>query len=287
LLITAGVLTVTGLLWLWSAEAASAQCGSQASSCKNCHETQGQDSVNAVGDWHVQHAFIDACVVCHAGNDQAVEKDAAHVAMAAPLADVQASCARCHPADTLEKAQIYAVALGVEVGTGGGAAAGGGSAPAPTAEPPAGSGGSTVVVEDQDVIDYAQQYDQTVTGQRDVNVGDVIVGTLLAVVVLGGGAYGFFNERRLRSRGQARPRANRQAAAPRPLDDYPADVLALVPYVAQLNPMGIHGLRRLLENPNEASELLHSLSRLDPELVKRIRSLDRDARSLLLALAGD
>jgi hypothetical protein len=64
-------------------------------------------------------------------------------------------------------------------------------------------------------------------------------------------------------------------------------VAALLPKIAALNPVGRHALARLLENPEEAAELLHNLSRLDPELVRRIRSLDRDARALLLALSGD
>jgi hypothetical protein len=63
--------------------------------------------------------------------------------------------------------------------------------------------------------------------------------------------------------------------------------VALLPKIARLNPMGLFALKRLLENPEEASELLHSLSRLDPELVRRIRSLDHEARAVLLALAGD
>ena len=36
-----------------------AQCGSQASSCKNCHEVKGENAVNAKGDWHISHAFGD------------------------------------------------------------------------------------------------------------------------------------------------------------------------------------------------------------------------------------
>src|SRR3990172_5815173 len=127
-LIAAGMLVIVVAIWLGTAQPASAQCGSQASSCKNCHEVQGQDPVNAKGDWHIQHAFIDACVVCHAGNDQAVDKDAAHTGMVPPLDDVQASCSRCHPTDTLELAQTYAATLGVEVGTGSGTSGGGGAA---------------------------------------------------------------------------------------------------------------------------------------------------------------
>jgi hypothetical protein len=33
--------------------------------------------------------------------------------------------------------------------------------------------------------------------------------------------------------------------------------------------------------------LLYRLSRLDPDLVRQVRGLDRDTRSLLLAMAGN
>ena len=63
-----------------------AQCGSAASSCKNCHEVKGEDAVNAKGDWHTQHAFGDFCEFCHAGNVQAADKTAAHQGLVANLA---------------------------------------------------------------------------------------------------------------------------------------------------------------------------------------------------------
>ena len=106
-------------------EAVEAQCGSSASSCKNCHEVQGEDPVNAIGEWHTAHAFGDFCEFCHAGNVQAKTQDEAHVGMVDPLSDVKASCQSCHAQDLTERAQIYATALGVTFGTGG---TGGGTA---------------------------------------------------------------------------------------------------------------------------------------------------------------
>jgi hypothetical protein len=49
----------------------------------------------------------------------------------------------------------------------------------------------------------------------------------------------------------------------------------------------LHALNRILENPEEANQLLHILSRLDPDLIRQLRNLDRDARALLLAMAGN
>ena len=63
---------------------ASAQCGSQASSCKNCHEVQGKDPVAKKDLWHIDHAANDYCEFCHAGNVQATDKDKAHVGMVQP-----------------------------------------------------------------------------------------------------------------------------------------------------------------------------------------------------------
>ncbi len=120
LFVVLGVLLVTGSVFLMTATPAKAQCGSQASSCKNCHETQAQDPVNNDGTtWHTQHAFGDFCYLCHAGNNQATDKVVSHTGMVAPLADIDASCKSCHPTDTLALAQTYATTLGQQVGTGG------------------------------------------------------------------------------------------------------------------------------------------------------------------------
>ena len=105
-----------------------AQCGSQASSCKNCHEVKGEDSVNAKGDWHVSHAFGDFCEFCHGGNVQATDEAAAHQGLVQPLDDVKTNCSSCHADDYQAKAETYAKTLGVTLG-----AATGGSTQPPTA----------------------------------------------------------------------------------------------------------------------------------------------------------
>jgi hypothetical protein len=243
--------------------------------------------------WHPSHAFGDFCEFCHAGNVQATDKDAAHTGMVAPLADVQASCSSCHAQDLDARAQVYAAALGVDYGKGGGATGGGqptGDA-APTPQPASSdtsTSSSSVVVNEPGVIDYNARYEQTTSGGLNVNWGDVIVGVLIVVVGAGGGGFVYWNERRLRgaTTAPAQPAA-KTAATPVDVNAYPPEVVALIPQLAQLNPKGLFALKRLLADPEDASELLHSLSRLDPELVRRIRSLDRDARALLMGLAGD
>jgi hypothetical protein len=311
-----GGLVLVSAALLWSPQEASAQCGSQASSCKNCHEVQGKDPVNNDGtDWHESHAFGDFCYICHGGNNQSMNEDEAHAGMVSPLSDVQAACQGCHPDDAMKKAEVYASTLGVQVSSGGGStpssgsggssgASGGNTGPSggtdTTGEASGGSapgGGqdtfsaSSVEVDQSNVIDYTQRYNQTVLGQRQINWGNVIVGLMIAAMALGGGAFIYYNERK--RRGLPFLPASLQTPSQAPPTDIPQvegyspEVLELLPEIAKLNPLGLHALKDLLHNPEEASELLHSLSRLDPELVRRVRKLDRESKNLLLAMAGD
>ena len=195
--IGAGLLIAWALAW--SAQPAQAQCGTQASSCKDCHETQAQMPVNASGAWHTDHAFGDFCGFCHAGNVQSADQDEAHAGMAAPLEDVDASCVSCHPTDAAELAQVYADELGVEAGSGGGggaADAGEESSSASEGAPPAALAAAMTVVSDDELIDYIRQYEEA-AGCRPLNRGDVIVLLLIGLTLVGGGAFVFWNERRL------------------------------------------------------------------------------------------
>jgi hypothetical protein len=126
-----GLVLLFGAMMFIPAQPAAAQCGTSASSCKNCHETQGKMPVANNGDWHKSHAFGDFCEFCHAGNVQATAKEEAHVGMVPPLGDVQASCQGCHPDDYDPLALGYASTLGIDLGAGG-ETSGGGAAPAAT-----------------------------------------------------------------------------------------------------------------------------------------------------------
>ncbi len=303
-----GILMLVGFLFLLPGSRAAAQCGSQASSCKNCHETQGQDSVNNDGTgWHTGHAFGDFCYACHGGNNQSTNKDEAHTGMVPPLSDIKTSCQGCHPNDYTERAQKYADALGVKLGEGG---AGAQTTAAPTTPQPTGqatqaaapvagntsstNGPSSAAPSSPSgsgiIVDYNQQYAQTVEGKLNINWGNVILGLMIALVAIGGGAFVFANERKLRGLplfNKAQKKTLAAEAALPVVEGYSPDVLALLPLVSRLNPMGLHALKRILQNPEQANEMLHSLAQLDPELVKRIRALDHDSRELLLAIAGD
>jgi hypothetical protein len=296
-----GILLLIGVVFLWPASSAEAQCGSQASSCKNCHETQAKDPVNNDGTgWHQGHAFGDFCYLCHAGNNQSMDEEQAHAGMVDPLSDVQAACGSCHPNDLMERANVYASALGVSIGTGGGSTGGttgappsGGSSPGSgenPQEPPAEPSSAEIVVNPSDVVDYSQRYDETVLGQRTINWGNVILWVIILGVAVGGGFFVYWNERRLRGQPMI-PAKSRQAEAKSreapSVEGYSSEITSLLPMIARLNPQGLHALKKILAEPDQANEILHSLSHLDPELVRKLRALDRDTRALLMAMAGD
>jgi hypothetical protein len=103
-----------------------AQCGDipADSSCITCHEYQRADPVYGKGEWHEIHALKDCCWNCHGGNTKAQDEDLAHVGMTVhPLQDIYTDCHSCHPDNYPERAERFAVALGVTPG----------SAPTPTA----------------------------------------------------------------------------------------------------------------------------------------------------------
>ena len=286
------MLFLAGLLLLFPVNKANAQCGSQASACKNCHETQAQLPVNNDGTtWHTEHQQIDACVNCHAGNPQSMDKAASHMGMVPWESDVKAGCFTCHPDDYLAKAQVYATSLGTTLGGGAPSAAVTQSAAAPSAPVTAASPAAGIVVNEPGEIDYTKQYNETVLGQHPINWGNVILVVMILAIVVGGGAFVYWNERRLRGSKGFFPQglfpSKIAISNEAPLvEGYSREVTALLPLIVRLNPVGLHALKRILQEPEQANEMLHALAALDPELVRRVQSLDKDARALLMALAG-
>ncbi|MCX6031912.1 MAG: hypothetical protein NT169_21765 [Chloroflexi bacterium] len=179
IILGAGIVLLLALVQL-RLPAVQAQCGTQASSCKSCHEVQAKDPVNSKGVWHTDHAFGDFCEFCHAGNVHATDKAAAHQGLVAWNADVKASCASCHATDYETRGQTYASTLGVQLNTGGGAA--GTSAVAVS--------GATAACAPQggEEIDYNLLYAQHIARPPLVsNWGNLILG----VMILGLGAVFF------------------------------------------------------------------------------------------------
>ncbi len=251
LIILGGLLLLVGIV-LW-VPAVDAQCGSESSSCKDCHEVQGQDPVNNDGTgWHESHAFGDFCYICHAGNLQATDKDAAHEGMVPPLSDIKASCQSCHPNDLDQRAEVYAKVLGVELGDGGTsnqalatlattpiateatATEQSAAAVAPASNdttqtsvvcPPSSVGDTQLAVDDPNLVDYAQHYDQVVLGERPVNWGDLALIGLIVLIALGGGGFVVFNEVKLHRS------PDDQAVIE---GEYPAEVVEMLPALTNL-----------------------------------------------------
>lgn len=228
-----------------------AQCGSQASSCKNCHEVKGEDPVNAKGDWHTQHAFGDFCEFCHGGNVQATDKASAHQGLVQPLEDVKTNCSSCHAADYQTKAQTYATTLGVTVGSG----TSGSSQPpinpaaprAPAMQQPSQSAPSQAVVQpvatptSSQVVDYVAQY--RLDHPLMPSTGTVLTSLFLALTVVGGGSFVIWNEKRLRS--QPKVESNVNAA---PADERSEELARLQPILKTLDVPTLRALRTILTN---------------------------------------
>jgi len=256
-----GLLLVGGSILLFMATPVKAQCGSQVSSCKNCHEVQAQDPVNNDGTaWHSQHAFGDFCYLCHAGNNQATDKAAAHTGMLAPLSDVNASCKSCHPTDLMAKAQIYATTLGQTIGTGGGS-----TSPSSTNQPvpavataiPAVAPSATqaAVGAPADMVDYSQRYDEVALGIKPVNVGNIIALVLIVIILLGGGFFVMRREGWIKVSFEDPKKIRVQ-------EKYPADVIALLPEINRLKSPARQALSDILAKPQAASDLFASISNL-------------------------
>ena len=256
LFVALGILLVVASVFLMTATPAKAQCGSQASSCKNCHETQAQKPVNTDGTaWHTQHNFGDFCYLCHAGNNQATDKVAAHTGLVAPLADINASCKSCHPSDTQTKAHIYATTLGQQIGTGASATAAATSQPASSTAPLTTEAAPAVVVPAADMVDYTQRYDAVALGKTPTNIGNIILIVILALIVLGGGFFVLKREGLVNISFEDPKRVPVQKK-------YPADVVEMLSDVSRLKPDSRRILKNILAKPQVAADLLASIDKL-------------------------
>ncbi len=300
-----------------------AQCGSQASSCKNCHEVKGEDPVNSKGEWHVSHAFGDFCEFCHGGNVQATDKTAAHQGLIQPLGDVKANCSSCHD-DYEAKAQTYAVALGMTLNSSGSSPAqppaqpsGSGSAQ-PPAQPsgsgstqppaqPAGAGQPSAppvapAVAPGEIIDYTAQYNATQAAP--ISAGNIVVGVLLVLTVIGGGAFIYWNEKRLRRKAVSSnlpppspsligkkvfspPRVEEGPGEWSGAGDLSPELAKLLPVLQSLDPRTLRALRIILSDRKRGEELLQSLSLINFTVLEEMKRLDKRELSLLLALASE
>jgi len=244
LILTGVFLIMVAGIWLATANPVSAQCGSSASSCKNCHEVQGKLPVNNDGTaWHTSHAFGDFCYICHAGNQQATDEAGAHTGMVPPLSDIKASCMQCHPSDLQDRAQVYATALGVEIG--------GGTSTDPITPPTIGSApvesqpgvitpvATELDLNDPNLVDFVQNYDQVVLGKFPTNWGNVILFVMIGMLTIGGGGFVIVNEKLVTISSEDTKKVE---------GVYPSDVLNLLPTIAKLDHQDRKSLKNFLDN---------------------------------------
>jgi len=299
---------------LWP-QPADAQCGSSASSCKTCHETQGADPVNTKGDWHTDHAFGDFCEFCHAGNVQATDKAGAHQGLASPLDDVAASCQSCHPQDMDERAAKYAATLGVDLSAGGstetapatGGDTGGdtGGAPVVAVNNVAPAGGLTPPLGGEE-IDFDALYAEA-TAPRPLisNWGNIIVLMLIAAIAAaflvtawswedwGQVIAGWFtdnvkvvNDAIAISDGRAVQVVENPAVTLTELNV----ALRRRPELNDLWPILSHSDKETLDSlltlltDEEGPKLIHAISKLDLKLAKMVAGMDDHERELMLML---
>jgi hypothetical protein len=126
------------MVWGTSPLPVAAQCGENPppkSSCVTCHVQENQFHPNEA--WHDTHALQDCCTNCHGGNCMASDKELAHQGLVPdPLEDIYTNCYHCHPDDYQEKAQRFALILGVTPG----------SSPTPTPVPAGPVAGNPIVI---------------------------------------------------------------------------------------------------------------------------------------------
>lgn len=267
---------------------ASAQCGSSASSCKNCHEVQKVMPVNAKGVWHTSHAFGDFCEFCHAGNAKSKDKAAAHTGMLAPLADVKGACQSCHPNDYMDRAKKYADALGKPIGTGavpistsptGGATTT--TANNPSCGPVAPTGGQT--------IDLNKVYAGLGESSSN-NTGNLILMGLIAMMVFLLMGLIFYYEHPIQ-RGMAAFRhllaTPGSAVAPENLGASSPELETLMLQLSSSDPATLRALRVLLADRENGPKLVQALSHMDLNALGELGERDQKALTALLTLARE
>jgi hypothetical protein len=219
-----------------------AQCASP-SSCKTCHETNGQDPVNQKDVWHTQHAVFDYCTVCHGGSRDAADKTAAHQGMAVKLSGMTGTCVNCHAKDYQDRLAAYTAVLGVDV-----------DIPTPgalcTPTPDVFGSEQSIVIPavEQAAVSPSGGTSSGQTRPAANSTGNLILTILLIALVGGGGSYVYFSEKkrkmnpsRVESPGELQP-------------EVATELDAMIPELAKLTPDGLRALRHLIRRPEQASE---------------------------------
>ena len=130
---------------------------------------------------------------------------------------------------------------------------------------------------------------------NSVNMGNVIVTLLLIVTEVGGGAFVYWNEKRLRKAkrvvavgavlGAASQSGAEEAATS--FAQLSPEVVKLLPTLKQLDPRTVKALRIILADRKRGEDLLQTLSVINFAVLDEMKRLDKKELSLLLALAAE
>ncbi|MBI5302496.1 MAG: hypothetical protein HY868_10185 [Chloroflexi bacterium] len=262
---------------------ADAQCGSTASSCKNCHEVQKAMPVNAKGAWHTAHAFGDFCAFCHSGNTKSKDKTAAHTGMLDPFTDVKGGCQSCHPNDYLDRAKKYADALGKTIGAGSGSGTTTASGTTMTADagpcgPAAPTGGQT--------IDLNKVYAELDQAAPNILGNAILIGLILAVAFVLAGLVFYYEKPLPRGIAAFRQLLATPVAAPEGVVTRP-ELGSLLPLLSSSDPGTVRAVTQLLSDRENGPRILKALSHLDLRALAELGESDQKALASLLTLAKE
>lgn len=190
------LITLLGI-WISPSKKVSAQC-TDPSSCKTCHEIQGQKPVSDSSTWHQQHAIFDFCAACHGGERDAPDFETAHTGLVTSLEAMLVKCNSCHSYELESCLVAYADEAGVDGG-----------------DLDAAIETALALAEEESLISSIesgllvgpQEPDtpgSTVSGSTQSYSGtaNIFLLVLLVFSLVGGGAYVVWNERRLRRSAQ-------------------------------------------------------------------------------------
>jgi hypothetical protein len=108
-------------------------------------------------------------------------------------------------------------------------------------------GCNDIVVDDPDAVDYVQNYDEIVLGKKPINWGNSILVGMIGLVVVGGGGFVVTREKLVNVKfGDTR----------KVEDEYPADVVEMLPKIANLKTGARKSLKNVLNDPKKADKVL-------------------------------
>ena len=149
-----------------------------------------------------------------------------------------------------ERAQVYAIAMGVELDSSASQASVAVAVDNKPASPQTALSApvtSELDVDDPNLVDYTQRYNEIVLGKKPVNWGNAILLGLIGLVAVGGGGFVIKREKLVKvSFGDTSTVS----------EEYPTEVLDILPPIASLKPKSRKSLKTILDNPKKAEKIL-------------------------------